>query len=33
LVDKDGNVVRRFEPAITPDSKEMTEAIEKQLKP
>lgn len=32
LVDKNGNVVQRFEPAITPDSKEMTEAIEKQLK-
>ncbi len=32
LVDKNGNVVQRFEPAVTPDSKEMTEAIEKQLK-
>ena len=33
LVDRDGKVVQRFEPAITPDSKEMTAAIEKQLKP
>jgi glutathione peroxidase len=32
LVDKDGNVVQRFEPAVTPDSKELTSAIEKQLK-
>ena len=32
LVDKDGNVVQRFEPAVTPDSKEVTSAIEKQLK-
>jgi glutathione peroxidase len=32
LVDKNGNVVQRFEPAVTPDSKEMTQAIEKQLK-
>jgi glutathione peroxidase len=32
LVDKNGNVVKRFEPAVTPDSKEVTEAIEKQLK-
>ena len=32
LVDKNGNVVQRFEPAVTPDSKEMTDAIEKQLK-
>jgi glutathione peroxidase len=33
LVDRNGNVVQRFEPAVTPDSKEMTSAIEKQLKP
>jgi glutathione peroxidase len=33
LVDRDGKVVQRFEPAVTPDSKEMTEAIEKRLKP
>jgi glutathione peroxidase len=33
LVDRNGNVVQRFEPAITPDSKEMISAIEKQLKP
>ena len=33
LVDRDGKVVQRFEPAVTPDSKEMTTAIEKQLKP
>ncbi len=32
LVDRNGNVVQRFEPAVTPDSKEMTAAIEKQLK-
>src|SRR5258708_1233977 len=32
LVDRDGKVIQRFEPAITPDSKEMTAAIEKQLK-
>jgi len=32
LVDRDGKVVQRFEPAVTPDSKEMTGAIEKQLK-
>ena len=32
LVDRNGNVVQRFEPAVTPDSKEVTEAIEKQLK-
>jgi len=32
LVDRNGNVVRRFEPAVTPDSKEMLAAIEKQLK-
>jgi glutathione peroxidase len=32
LVDRDGKVVERFEPAITPDSKEVTSAIEKELK-
>jgi glutathione peroxidase len=32
LVDRDGKVVQRFEPAVTPDSKEITGAIEKQLK-
>jgi glutathione peroxidase len=32
LVDRNGNVVQRFEPAVTPDSKEMTAAIEQQLK-
>lgn len=31
LVDRNGNVVQRFEPAVTPDSKEVTGAIEKQL--
>ena len=33
LVDRNGKVVQRFEPAVTPDSKEMIVAIEKQLKP
>jgi glutathione peroxidase len=33
LVDRDGKVVQRFEPAVTPDSKEVTAAIEKELKP
>jgi len=33
LVDRNGNVVERFEPAVTPDSKEVVSAIEKQLKP
>jgi glutathione peroxidase len=33
LVDRDGKVVQRFESAVTPDSKEVTAAIEKQLKP
>jgi glutathione peroxidase len=33
LVDRDGKVVQRFEPAVTPDSKEVTAAIERQLKP
>jgi glutathione peroxidase len=32
LVDRNGKVIQRFEPEITPDSKEVTEAIEKQLK-
>jgi len=32
LIDRDGKVVHRFEPAITPDSKEVVSAIEKQLK-
>ncbi len=32
LVDRNGNVVQRFEPAVTPDSKEVLSAIEKQLK-
>jgi glutathione peroxidase len=32
LVDRDGKVVQRFEPAVTPDSQEVTAAIEKQLK-
>jgi glutathione peroxidase len=32
LVDRDGKVVQRFEPAVTPDSKEVTAAIEKQLR-
>ncbi len=33
LVSRDGKVVQRFESAVTPDSKEMTGAIEQQLKP
>ncbi len=33
LVDRNGNVVQRFEPAVTPDSSEVISAIEKQLKP
>ena len=33
LVDRNGNVVQRFEPAVTPDSADVTAAIEKQLKP
>jgi glutathione peroxidase len=32
LVDKNGNVVQRFEPKVTPDSPEVTSAIEKLLK-
>jgi glutathione peroxidase len=31
LVDRDGNIVARFEPATTPDSPEVTAAIEKAL--
>ena len=33
LVDREGNVVQRFEPAVTPDSKEVIAAIEKRLHP
>jgi len=33
LVDRNGHVIQRFEPAVTPDSKEVTSAIENQLKP
>jgi glutathione peroxidase len=32
LVDRTGTVVERFEPAVTPDSKQVVAAIEKQLK-
>jgi glutathione peroxidase len=32
LVDKNGRVVQRFEPAVTPDSPEVVSAIEKLLK-
>jgi glutathione peroxidase len=32
LVDRNGKVVQRFEPAVTPDSKEVVAAIEGQLK-
>jgi glutathione peroxidase len=32
LVDRDGKVVQRFESAVTPDSKEVVAAIEKELK-
>ena len=32
LVDCNGNVVQRFEPAVTPDSKDVTGAIEKLLR-
>ncbi len=32
LVDRNGKVVQRFEPAVTPDSKEVIAAIEQQLK-
>jgi len=33
LVDRNGNVVARFEPPVTPDSAEVVEKIEKLLKP
>lgn len=32
LVDRQGNVVQRFEPAVTPDSSDVTSAVEKLLK-
>jgi len=32
LVDRNGKVIQRFEPEVTPDSKEVTEAIEMQLR-
>jgi glutathione peroxidase len=32
LVDRNGRVVQRFEPAVTPDSKEVVGAIQKELK-
>jgi glutathione peroxidase len=32
LVDRNGNVVQRFEPAVTPDSAEVVSSIEKLLK-
>jgi glutathione peroxidase len=32
LVDRNGNVVQRFEPAVTPDSAEVVSAVEKLLK-
>jgi len=32
LVDRQGNVVQRFEPAVTPDSADVTSAVEKLLK-
>jgi glutathione peroxidase len=32
LVDRSGNVVQRFEPAVTPDSKEVVSSVEKLLK-
>ena len=32
LVDRSGNVVQRFEPAVTPDSKEVVSAVEQLLK-
>ncbi len=31
LVDRNGNVVQRFESAVTPDSKDVVSAVEKQL--
>ena len=33
LINKDGKVIARFEPRQTPDSKEVTEAVENALKP
>ena len=33
LIGKDGKALARFEPKQTPDSKDVTEAIEKALKP
>ena len=33
LVDRNGKVVQRFESAVTPDSKEIVAAVEKELKP
>src|SRR5271163_4323980 len=33
LIDRNGKVIQRFEPAVTPDSQEVVSAIEKQLKP
>ncbi len=33
LIERNGNVIQRFEPAVTPDSNEVVSAIEKQLKP
>jgi len=32
LVDRNGHVVRRFEPAVTPDSKEVVDGVEQLLK-
>jgi glutathione peroxidase len=32
LIDRNGNVVQRFDSAVTPDSKEVVSAIERQLK-
>ena len=32
LVDRKGNVVQRFEPAVTPDSAEVVSAVEKLIK-
>ena len=32
LLSKDGEIVARFEPKVKPDSKEMVEAIEAELK-
>ena len=32
LVDRNGHVVRRFEPAVTPDSKEVVNDVEQLLK-